>query len=154
MPRRDYTPAIYGSLLVTTLIAVQARFEANIEFIAFSLITSVIVFWLTHTWAAIVNHRVRGPIGRQEIAQLGVDEAPMLLAAIVPTAVLSLVAFGVLSVDAAVNAALVVSLFQLLLWGIAVGRRAHTSWLLSIGVALVDFALGLVIVGLKLTALH
>ena len=154
MRERDYTPAIYGSLLVTTLIAVQSRLNATPEFIALSLVLSVAVFWLTHAWSAFVNERVHGPVGWAEVVRFGVAESPMLAAAVIPAGLLALARLDVYSVDVAVNVALAVSLVQLFLWGLAVGRRAHTSWLLAVAVALVDFALGLVIVVLKLTALH
>ena len=36
--QRDYTAAIYGSLLVTTLVALQSRLDADVELIALSLV--------------------------------------------------------------------------------------------------------------------
>jgi hypothetical protein len=45
---RDYTPAIYGSLLVTTLTIIQWQADPVAETIALSLVISVGVFWLTH----------------------------------------------------------------------------------------------------------
>jgi hypothetical protein len=36
--QRDYTAAIYGSLLVTTLVALQSRLDAAVELIALSLV--------------------------------------------------------------------------------------------------------------------
>ena len=59
----DYTPAIYGSLLVTTLTVVQWHGNNGPEFIALSLLISVVVFWLTHVWSAIVNRRVHRGTG-------------------------------------------------------------------------------------------
>ena len=44
------------------------------------------------------------------------------------------------------------SLVQLFLWGLAVGRAAHDSWPVAVGIGLVDFAFGRVIVVLKVVA--
>jgi hypothetical protein len=151
---RDFTPAIYGSLLVTTLVALQSRLEAAVEFIALSLVASVVVFWLTHAWSAIVNRRLHGSIGRAGVVEIAIQESPLLLAAVIPAFLLSLAKLDVYSVDTAINAALAVSLVQLFLWGLLVGRRAHSSWPLALAVAFVDFLLGLAIAALKLTALH
>jgi hypothetical protein len=43
---------------------------------------------------------------------------------------------------------------QLFVWGLAVGRALGRGWLVAFGVALVDVAMGLVIVGLKMLVLH
>ena len=59
-----------------------------------------------------------------------------------------------LSVDVAIGIALAVSIAQLFVWGLAVGRAAHGSWHLALAVALVDCALGILIVGLKVAILH
>ena len=151
---RDYTPAVYGSLLVTTLISVQWYHDVSATFLGLSLIVSVVVFWLTHVWAGIVNHRIHGSIDRSEAFGIAGAEAPMLSAAIIPTAFLGLAYLGTVSVDTAVAIALLASLTQLFVWGLAVGRSAHTSWAFAVGVAMVDCALGIVIVILKVIVIH
>jgi hypothetical protein len=151
---RDYTPAVYGSLLVTTLIAVQWRYQPDVIHVGLSLVISVGVFWLTHVWAGLVNRRVRGPIDRREGLAIAVDEAPMLVAAIVPSVILALAPLGLASVDLVLALALAVSIIQLFLWGLAVGRAAHTRWHLAVAVASVDALLGLAIVALKVGVIH
>jgi len=150
----DYTPAVYGSLLVTTLIAVQYRFDVAAEAIAFSLLASVGVFWLTHVWSAIVDRRVHGPVGWPEIGSIALGEASMLVAAVIPSILLGLARLGVYSVDDAVLAALIASLVQLFVWGLAVGRAAHSSWVVALVIAIVDLALGVAIVVLKVVVIH
>jgi hypothetical protein len=150
----DYTSAIYGSLLVTTLVAVQWRGTTAPGFIGLTLLTSVTVFWLAHVWAEIVSRRVHGTIDRGTIGHIALAEAPMLTAVLVPGILLGLpFVFGV-PVDLAIGAALLASLAQLFLWGLAVGRAAHSSWHLALGVAVVDCALGILIVALKVVILH
>jgi hypothetical protein len=147
-------PAIYGSLLVTTLVAVQWRANAVPEFIAASLVISVGVFWLAHAWAEIANRRVAGPITLAEVREIAFDEATMLLALVIPGLLLGLHRFAGVSTDLAIGLALAASLAQLFLWGLAVGRAAHDSWPVAVGLGLVDFGFGLAIVVLKAVVLH
>lgn len=151
---RDYTPAVYGALLVTTLIAVQWRHDVSTISLGVALIGAVIVFWLTHVWSRMVNLRVRGPIARHEGIAIGRDEAPMLTAAILPAVVLTILPLAGATTDQAVAVALIVSMAQLFVWGLVVGRAAHSSWWLAVGVATVDLLLGLAIVALKVLVLH
>jgi len=147
-------PAIYGSLLVTTLVAVQWNAGAVPELIAGSLVISVGVFWLAHAWAEVVNRRVRGPITLADAWGIGLGEATMLLAAVVPGILLALHRFAGISTDLAIGLALAASLVQLFLWGLAVGRASHDSWPVAVGLGLVDFGFGMAIVILKAVVLH
>jgi hypothetical protein len=151
---RTYTPAIYGSLLVTTLIAVQWRYDAIPELIAASLVVSVGVFWLTHVWSAVMDRRVRGPVSWAEARGLATHEISMLSSVIVPSIVLGLWRTASLSVDEAIAIALVVSIGQLFLWGFVVGRAAHASWIRAVVFGLVDCALGIAIVAFKVLVIH
>ena len=62
----DRSAAIYGSLLVTTLVAAESRYGGDIDWLAFSILVSAGVFWLMEVWSELVNLRVRGPITRTE----------------------------------------------------------------------------------------
>jgi hypothetical protein len=151
---RDYKAAVYGSLLVTTLLAVEQRAIGGAALVVFTLVLSLAVFWLTHTWSALVDVRIRGPVGRAAVLAVAADEAPMLAPAIVPSVVIVLVQVAGGDVDTAIALGLVASLVQLFLWGLAVGRAAHGSWAASAAVATVDLFLGIVLVGLKVIVLH
>jgi hypothetical protein len=150
----DYANAIYGSLLVTSLIAVQWRHDPSTDFIAFSLIVSVVVFWLAHVWSEIVNRRVHGPISAGEAGVIAFEEAPMLAAGILPAAVLGLARVFGIPIDTVVSAALIVCIGQLFVWGLIVGRAAHSGRWLALRVAIVDSLLGVAIVGLKVLVIH
>ena len=78
----------------------------------------------------------------------------MLASAIVPAVILGLSRFFGVDVDVAIGAALLASLVQLFLWGLAVGRAAHASRGLAFLVALVDFGIGVGVVLLKVLVLH
>jgi hypothetical protein len=150
----DYAPAVYGSLLVTTLLAIQWRGDAKPELIGLSLLISVGAFWLTDVWSEIVAHRVQGPIDARTAGRLARSQATMLTSVIVPGIILGLPRFFGVDVDFAIGAALLVSLVQLFLWGLAVGLAAHGSRLLALGVALVDCGIGVVVVVLKVLVIH
>jgi hypothetical protein len=147
-------PAIYGALLVTTLVAVQWQAEAVPERIAGTLVISVGVFWLAHGWAEVISRRVRGPIGLREGWAILAGEATMLLAVVVPGILLGLHRFAGVTTDLAIGLALGASLVQLFLWGLAAGRVARDSWPVALAIGLVDFAFGLAIVVLKVLVLH
>jgi hypothetical protein len=97
---------------------------------------------------------VRGPISRGEVVELARAEAPMLASAIVPGICLGLGSVGLLGIDAAFELALIASIVQLFVWGLAVGRASHSRWSVALGVALVDSALGLAVVVLKVLVIH
>jgi hypothetical protein len=150
----DYTAAIYGSLLVTTLTAVQWHHDAVPELIALSLVTSVAVFWLTHVWSRIVDRRVRGPVPRVEAFAIARSEATMLIAVVVPALILTLPRLTGMDIDTAIGLAVAASIGQLFLWGLAVGRAAHSTWPMALAVASVDCGLGILVVVLKVLVIH
>jgi hypothetical protein len=151
---RDFSAAVYGSLLVTTLVAVQWQGDPAPGRIALTLLTSVAVFWLAHAWAEIVDHRVHGPISLRTAVGIASGESPIITAAIVPAIILGLPTLLPIEVDVAIGLALLASLAQLFLWGLTVGRAAHGSWPLALGVAIIDLALGILVVVLKVVVIH
>jgi hypothetical protein len=152
--RVDFAPAVYGSLLVTTLVTIQWQGDPNIELIGLSVLISVVAFWLTDVWSEIVAHRVHGPIDRPTAIGIARSQATMLTSVIVPGIILGSPRFFGVPVDLAIGAALLVSLVQLFLWGLAVGLAAHGSRLLALGVALVDCGIGIGVVILKVLVIH
>jgi hypothetical protein len=150
----DYAPAVYGALLVTTLLAIQWRGDAKPELIALSLLISVVAFWLTDAWSEIVAQRVQGPIDVRTGLGIARSQATMLTSVIVPALILASPRFLGVDVAVAIGAALLVSLVQLFLWGLAVGLAAHGSRVLALGVALVDCGIGVLVVILKVLVIH
>jgi hypothetical protein len=153
-PQRDFSWAVYGSLLVTTLLVVESQAIDSPDFIGLSIVVSICVFWLAHAWSEIVGLRVRGPIGLGEVRQVVRDQATILAAAIVPVAILFVQQLGFFSVDTAITFALLVSIAQLFAWGLLVGRAAGAGWPGTLAIATIDCALGLVIVAIKAVAIH
>ena len=150
----DLTSAIYGSLLVTALVAAQARSDASPPFIAGSLVVGVGAFWLMEVWTELTNLRLRGPIRSPEAWMVARDELPMLSAAVVPTLLLMTEWLGWATVEQATILALLAALAQLFLWGLAVGIALGRGPATALAVAVVDCLLGIVVVGLKVLVLH
>ncbi len=146
--------AVYGSLLVTTLVAAQARHDASAEFIVFTLIVSVGVFWLMEVWSKVVTLRVARPISLAETGTVAREATPMLAAAVLPAIVLASHNLVAVDVERAIDLALVACIVQLFLWGLAVGRALGRGWPAALAVAIVDCGLGLLIVGLKVAVVH
>jgi hypothetical protein len=152
--RFDLTSAIYGSLLITTLVGAQGTHDANPELIGFSVLVSVLVFWLMEVWSSLVGLRVAGPITAAEARGVAVRQSPMVAAAILPLIALATWRLDIADVDRAITLALAVSVAQLFLWGLIVGRALGKGWPVALVVALGDCLLGLVIVVLKVLVIH
>jgi len=150
----DRASAVYGSLLVTALVAAQARSDAVPEFIAATLVISVGVFWLTEVWTELIAVRTRGVVTSRAVRAIARAELPMLSAAVVPALLLLTATLGLTTVQHAANLAMAAAIAQLFAWGLLVGLAMRRGWLPALVVALVDVALGLVIVTLKVAVLH
>ena len=151
---RDYTPAVYGSLLVTTLIAVHLHSDQSAIVVGLSIVIALLVFWLTHVWSGIVNRRLHGTTSQADLVDIGAREAPMLAPAIVPVLLMGVAWILHTPVERAIDVALLASIGQLFVWGLAVGRVAHRGWLFALAVAAVDCALGFLVVALKVLVIH
>ena len=150
----DVASAIYGSMLVTVLVAAQNRADTSVGRVGLYVALGVVAFFLTHVWAQLVGLRIHGPTTREVVAEVAREESPMLAAAVPPLIALGLGVAGVLTADEALDVALAVAVVQLFLWGLAVGRAIGRPWGPAILVGLVDLALGLAIVALKVFILH
>ena len=78
----------------------------------------------------------------------------MLAAAILPILALGTWRLNLTDVDQAITLALIVSVAQLFLWGLVVGRALDKGWTVALVVATGDCLLGLVIVFLKVLVIH
>lgn len=151
---RGLSAAVYGSLLVTALIAVQARSDLDEPFVAISLFVTVTVFWTMEVWSELITVRLEGSVTLRRSARVAAGELPMIAAAILPALALWTHSLGLTTNEQAVNLALAVGVGQLFVWGLAVGRALGRGWIVALGVAFADVAMGLLIVGLKALILH
>lgn len=156
--RRDpetYREAVYGSILVTALIAALRHEHAPIHALTITLVGTMVVFWLAHVWSSIVAERLRGAsrLSVGQVRELATEEWPMLEVAFVPVVALVVGWLGFVSDDRAVNVALGLAVIQLAAWGFAVGRQIYGRALPAILFGIVDGLLGLAIVALEI-AVH
>jgi hypothetical protein len=150
----DVASAIYGSMLVTVLIAAQNRAEVSVSRVGLYVVVGVFAFWLTHIWATLVGMRLHGTVTRVAFREAAREESPMLAAAVLPFLALGVGLFGAVTQEQALTFALWVAVAQLFLWGVVVGRAIGRPWRSAIVVGLVDLMLGLGIVALKVFVLH
>ncbi len=150
----DVASAIYGSMLVTVLLAAQSGADVAVARVGLYVVLGIFAFWLTHIWATLVGMRLDGPTTRPIVVEAAREESPMLGAAVAPLIALGLGVAGILTPLEASNLALAVAVVQLFLWGVAVGRAVGRTWSSALVVGLVDLGLGLAIVALKVFVLH
>jgi hypothetical protein len=150
----DVASAIYGSMLVTVLLAAQSRADVSVPRVGLYVILGVFAFWLTHIWATLVGMRIQGPVTRTVVTEVAREESPMLASAALPLLALAAGVLGTIASDQALDFALAVAVGQLFVWGVAVGRATGRAWGSAVLVGLVDLALGLAIVSLKVFVLH
>lgn len=143
--------AIYGVVLVSSLIAIGWRENTDLEVLLFTL-GAVVVFWLAHVYAGTVSREETGAPRLRAIVAAALTSAAhsagMLLAMVLPTIFLGLAALSVLDEYVAYYLALWVGVVVLAVigWYTAMRRGGHWGWwLLS---AVVTASLGLIVIWL------
>jgi hypothetical protein len=145
--------AIYGTILVMAVITALSHDDSvkSAELIA-GVLATTFVFWIAHVYAEVLGQRVEGEAGRFSFGNVAVaarGEWPLVEASLLPVLALLLGVVGVVETNTAVGIAIGAGVVELFGYGIAAGRRLRLSLRATIAVALVNGALGLVIVLLK-----
>lgn len=146
------TSAIYGTVVVTAVMATIPE-QSHPGRGLLWLFGTLIVFWLTHVYAASLAMRFhhRRPPTVAEVVHVAREEAPLLSAATPPALLLLLCLLGVMSRPHAYDLSMVSGVAVLFAWGVIFARRegaAWTGWLWTgFGTAL----LGLIVVLLEVT---
>lgn len=143
--------AIYGVVLVSSLIAIGWREDTDLQVLLFTL-GAVVVFWLAHVYAGTVSREETGEPRLRAIVAAALTSAAhsagMLLAMVLPTIFLGLAALNVLDEYVAYYLALWVGVVVLAVigWYTAMRRGGHWGWwVLS---AVVTASLGLIVIWL------
>lgn len=143
--------AIYGVVLVSSLIAIGWNEDTDLEVLLFTL-GAVMVFWLAHVYAGTVSREETGSPRWRAILTAArtsaAHSAGMLLAMVLPTIFLLLATFEVLDEYVAYYLALWVGVAVLAVigWWMAARRGGHWGWrVLS---ALITASLGLLVIWL------
>jgi hypothetical protein len=150
---RDYTSAVYGSVLAATVVVSAGDLRSPVA-LSTLLIASGVVFWIAHVYAATVSGRHGGwHIGSIRAGMK--HEWPVAFAA-VPPAIAAAVS-GLLpnvSVTDGVWAALVVAIGEQQLWGYAAVRHAKLKGSALTRTMLLNVFMGFIIVALKFGVGH
>jgi hypothetical protein len=146
--------SIYGTVLTIALIAAySADDHIDPPLVAAGTIVTTAVFGLAHVHADLLARRYHlgRPFTRAEIRERLREGWPMVEASFPPAIALLAGGVGLLDEDASIYVALGIGVAELAAWGLAIGRRERLGRLRVLGLAAVNVALGLAIVGLKLT---
>jgi hypothetical protein len=150
---RDYTSAVYGSVLAATVVVSAGDLRSPVA-LSTLLFASGVVFWIAHVYAATVSGRHGGwHIGSIRAGMK--HEWPVAFAA-VPPAIAAAVS-GLLpnvSVTDGVWAALVVAIGEQQLWGYAAVRHAKLKGPALTRTMLLNVFMGFIIVALKFGVGH
>ncbi len=151
--RRDYTSAVYGSILAATVV-VSAGDLRSPTALALLLIVSGLVFWLAHIYAATVAGK-HGGWHLDSIRLSLKHEWPVALASLPPAAAAIVAAFlpRLTPADGA-WLALAVAIAEQQIWGYAAARNAGLSRVDLVKTMLLNVVLGVIIIALKLAVSH
>jgi hypothetical protein len=158
-PHGNPGATIYGTLVAAALLATEVAGSQTVLAMVVTILGTLIVYWLAHVYADVIArqalsegddpHRLTIRIVVEALTQeLGVIIGGALL--VVVLVVVDLAGAGR---SAAVDAAQLCSIAQLVAWGVFAARRAHLRPVGVVLYALVSAALG-VLIGLLKVALH
>ena len=150
---RNYSAAVYGSVLAATVVISSGDLRAPLTLAAL-LLSSGVVFWLAHVYAATVAG-VHGGWHTGAIWAGMRHEWPVAFAAVPPAAVALLTALlPHVSVTDGVWAAFVVCIAEQQLWGYAAVRHAKLTGKAATRTMLLNVVMGFIIIALKLAIGH
>ena len=151
----NFAAAVYGSILAAGVVASLDVGHVTSGDMTLALAGTLLVFWLAHVWSEAIADRMQDPrpYSWRRARAVAAWHWPMVQAAFGPLLALLLADLGAWSLGTAVTVALLVSVAQLVGWGIAVGRRTFHSWPAALLSGAVDGLLGVVLILLK-TLVH
>jgi hypothetical protein len=157
LPGSDYAGAIYGSLLVASVVAgtSPARGAAEPWELATLLVATGVVFWLAHVYAHLVGtSNAIGWMGWENICRVARREWP-IAGAVIPPAAAALVGLVVgLTDSTGAWLALGVAVAGQTGWAVAAAVTAGAGRRVVAASLAVNLALGLTIVVLKALLTH
>jgi hypothetical protein len=142
--------AIYGTILVTSVVAAADSSEAIWESLGIVEVT-VLVFWLAHVYAHALAFSLDNaePFSARELRPIAGQEWPLLQAAVVPTIALVAGGVGLIRTQTAYWLAIGYGVAALIWWGLLIARKEHLSRRITFLVVLANAFFGLAIVLLK-----
>jgi hypothetical protein len=148
--------AIYGTILVMAVITALSHDGSvtSAQLIA-GVLATTLVFWIAHVYAEVLGRRVAGEGESDDrprwahVVAAARGEWPLVEAALLPVLCLLVGVVGLVETGTAVAIAIGAGVVELFAYGIAAGRRLKLSLGGTVTVGVINGALGLVIVLLK-----
>jgi len=152
----SFSAGVYGSIIATALVGALHEEHASPGKVALSLVSSMAVFFLAHTWSEITGERIYlgTRFSWRHAWEIALSEWPLVEATFGPLVPLLVGAAGGASAQTASTIALAVCVLQCLGWGLAVGARAYDRWWQIALSAATTSVLALAVVGLEVLVLH
>jgi hypothetical protein len=150
--REEIAGTIYGTILVMAVLAAGADSDSIDAWeLDVLMVSTVVILWGAHVYAhAIAESLTSGTrLNRDAVLDVARRESAIALAGLVPGIVLLLGVLGLYSESTAVSLALGVCMLTLGAQGARYARMARLSPLATAVFIVLNLALGLVIVGLK-----
>ena len=155
--RATIAGTIYGTVVTLAVLATGGKaFEGDLWELVALVVTTVFVLWIAHVYAHALGESLQ--LGRRldtaEFGTIARRELAIPLAAVAPTAVLMLGAFGLLAGHASVWIAFGVGLATLALQGLRyawIERLGRTGTVVAVAL---NLALGVALVVLKVIVSH
>ncbi|MET9451644.1 hypothetical protein [Streptomyces cinerochromogenes] len=155
---RDYTGAVYGSLLAASVVvgagAGSLGSLPRLELVLLLLGTGL-VFWAAHVFARLFGRRImHAPVSAREIRRACVSEWPIVKAAVPPAVAVAVTPVLGIGPRGAVWLALGVALAGHVGWSTLAAVRAGATGRTVVTTGAVNLVLGLLIVLLKVAVTH
>jgi hypothetical protein len=158
--RRDYTGAVYGSLLAASVVVGAGAGAGSLGSLprlelVLLLLGTGLVFWAAHVFARLFGQRIGyTPISTQEVRRACVTEWPIVKAAVPPAAAVAVTPLLGIGPKGAVWLALGVALAGHVGWSTLAAVRAGAARREVVTSGAVNLVLGLLIVLLKVAVTH
>jgi hypothetical protein len=155
-PGYQYGPAVYGSVLATSLLGSMFEEQASARVMTLTLVSSILIFWIAHAWSEIVGARLADDpeLGWSSIIEIALSEWPLVESGLLPSALLALAWAGLYSRQTGAVLALAASVLQLVGWGVLAGFRTRRRWWTAWLIGAFDGLLGLTIVAIEIAIHH
>ncbi|MEU8827419.1 hypothetical protein [Streptomyces sp. NPDC048636] len=153
---RDYSGAVYGSLLAASVVAGTGTPGPypRIQLVALLLITGV-VFWAAHVYARLAGERLgERELSGRELRRVALHEWPLVQAAVPPAIAVAISPLLGLGLEGTAWLALAVAVTEQVGWASVAVRRAGASLRLTVLAGVGNLLLGLVIVAAKAALSH
>ena len=148
---------VYGTLIVLTALTAAYAAEKHHPWKLIELVaTAVGVFWVAYVYADALSESIEGgtPLTRLTLSRIANRELGLLFAGVVPILALLLGAVGLISESVSIWVALGAGLTILSAEGVRYAHTAKIGRARTAAIVMVNLALGLCVIALKVAVVH